>query len=161
MGNPQNRQQKRKYRFKNNQHANQQKRKKVADQKQTLRAKKISQQSFEGDGDSFFMLINFKILKDFVEGVAVCPECKGEGITFSNVEGSRMGLACMLKLSCNLCPNDISLYTSRESTKNIKKPGRNLFEANVRTVAAFREIGKGHEAGNSELCTYRKHANTK
>ena len=87
MGNPQNRQQKRKYRFKNNQ----QKRKKVADQKQTLRAKKISRQSFEGDGDSFFMLIDFKILKDFV-GVAVCPECKGGGMTFSNVEGSRMGM---------------------------------------------------------------------
>ena len=39
------------------------------------------------------------------------------------------------------------LYAQNVKEKEcIKKPGRTLFEANVRTVAAFREIGKGHEA---------------
>ena len=63
MGNPQNRQQKRRCGFKINQHTNQQKNRKVVNQKQTLRARNVSEQCYEGDGDSFLMLIDFEILK--------------------------------------------------------------------------------------------------
>ena len=37
------------------------------------------------------------------------------------------------------------MFTSNEVTQPTKKQGRKMFEVNVRSIIAFREIGRGHE----------------
>ena len=57
-----------------------------------------------------------------------------------------MGYAHKLRLICQDCPHKIEIFTSSECEKTESKQGRRKFEINVRTVTAFREVGKGHKS---------------
>ncbi len=56
-----------------------------------------------------------------------------------------MGFARRLKITCSSpeCNWEESFFTSDElaETEESRGPGRNYFEANVRAVVAFRELG--------------------
>ena len=58
-------------------------------------------------------------------------------------------LEWVLLINCNsyvwLAHKD-EFYTSGTCNKLVTKQGRNKFEVNVRTVASFREVGKGLES---------------
>ena len=116
------------------------------------RAKKVKDfvttddvQDLDVDEDNYFLIINFKTLKHYFENLAFCPECKLR-LDLNNDHGASMGFANKLKLACSNCGWSDSFFTSEQCAKSEKKQGRNIFEVNLRTVLAFREIGKGHEA---------------
>ncbi|XP_057301380.1 uncharacterized protein LOC130635880 [Hydractinia symbiolongicarpus] len=160
MVNAQNRHRKKKHKFGNNQHTFKKKRKlndsePVPATPNGLRSQKLS--STDGsvlEKENYFVFIDFDILKTFIEAVAVCnrKDCGSKNVVFLNKLNLRMGLACKLQLLCNDCSHEVTFFTSEECRKsepiktNNDNKGRNLFECNVRTVAAFREIGKGHES---------------
>ena len=60
-----------------------------------------------------------------------------------------MGFANKFTTSRDICDCERNFYRSKQCTRSIKKQGRNMFEINVRAIAAFREIGRGLEAINS------------
>ena len=100
-------------------------------------------ESSTSEPDNYFILINFSILKDIISSVGTCVNCGG-GISLVDVTKSRMGLAHQLKLFCNDCEWECQQFTS-QSSKPKETGGRSFYEANIRMVIAFREIGKGHE----------------
>ena len=53
----------------------------------------------------------------------------------------KFGLCCKLLLSCDKCDQSGHFYTRKQLPN---RTGRKPFDINLRTVAAFREIGKGH-----------------
>ena len=55
----------------------------------------------------------------------------------------KFGFACCLELSSNNCNWSSSLYSSKRIEKK-DTPGQNHFDINIRTIIAFREMGKGH-----------------
>ena len=65
-------------------------------------------------------------------------------------------------MSCKHCNWLSELYSSREIEQN-NTPGSNPFDINIRTIMAFREIGKGYSALETFLilwydeyaCTYK------
>ena len=60
----------------------------------------------------------------------------------------------MFKVSCDEnCGWYKSVYVSKEISR--VKQGRKAFDVNMRSVVAFREIGKGHAAMET-LCGYMK-----
>ena len=115
----------------------------------SLRSRKVTQgepSKSAIDDDDYFLLINFKILKTFMQNYLCCPQCEESTINFTIDNSSRMGFANKMVLSCASCDWDSIFFTSNQTTKPSKKQGRNMFEINVRSVVAFREIGKGHES---------------
>lgn len=114
-----------------------------------LRSKKIrlsdAAQRMKTPENDYHIIINFEILQDFVSSIASCPDCDSKKLEFSNNYISKMGLAMKFELKCKSCSWKKEFYTSKEC-KNKQKQGRNIFEVNVRSVMAFREMGKGHEA---------------
>eukprot|EP00112_Aurelia_sp_Birch-Aquarium-sp1_P018473 Seg441.5 transcript_id=Seg441.5/GoldUCD/mRNA.D3Y31 product="hypothetical protein" protein_id=Seg441.5/GoldUCD/D3Y31 len=99
------------------------------------------------DADStnyFFVLINMSILIDLISSLGKCPEC-GSLIEVINVPKSRMGFANKIRISCISCSWEESTFLSKECSPTVGR-GRKFFEVNVRSVIAFREMGKGHWA---------------
>ena len=95
------------------------------------------------DPSSFhYILINIEILSELFTLVGCCPDCAHRGIVISNEFKKKKGLANCLTLSCSNCEWTYSTYTSR-SIEKPSVPGMNAFDINVRSVVAFREIGKG------------------
>ena len=97
----------------------------------------------DGHQEDYFIVINFKIMKDIVSNVGKCLEC-GSKVEFADVLESRMGLAHKLTVKCTSCNWGKSQYSSSK-TKPKATGCRSYFESNVRLVTAFREIGKGHQ----------------
>ena len=163
MGNPRNKEIKKKYTFSDNQHTK--KRKVTTDAALTagppllqetpsaaaassntgsLRSKKVPVRC-NPENEDYFILINFQILSDFIVKFTCCQNCESRNVVFTNKSELRMGLACKLQLSCEDCLYEHSFFSSNECKKSEETQGRNLFECNVRAVTGFREIGKGHE----------------
>ena len=115
----------------------------------------------QNDLGSHYILIDTEILKIIIGCNGVCPleNCMGK-ITFKNLIKVKRGLSCKLVFNCEVCNWTQYFYTSKELPRE-SQAGRKPFEANLRTVTAFREIGKGYSAveavrGFMNLCSPMK-----
>ena len=73
----------------------------------------------------------------------MCPDC-GEKIKLNyNVE-KKTGFSYKLKLACEACIWSYRRYTSKHVEKENWSSNKGLFQINVQTILAFREIGKGY-----------------
>ena len=119
MANPQNLSRKKKYLFQNNQHTGGNKTYTKETPTKSLHARKVisnpsSSCAGKNEADSYFILMNFSILKSFIQKVSICTitnsACSDliKQCQFSTV---RMGLSCNLVLVCNDCLHKISFYT--------------------------------------------------
>ena len=63
-----------------------------------------------------------------------------------------MGFSNKLILNCCSCKWNIDLFTSYQTSHSASKQGRNMFDVNVRSVVAFREIGRGHDHISNYAC---------
>ena len=105
---------------------------------ETLRAKKLKlSDNFEIDFDSddYHLLINFKILKNFILANTSCVECNSSKMTLTN----------KLILKWKSCKWENYMLTSNRVTQLIKKQGRKTFEVNIRSIITFPETGRDHE----------------
>ena len=94
------------------------------------------------DEDDYFIFVNFKLLKTMLTSICKCPSC-GDVIDMHNVAESRMGFATKLKVFCLSCSWMHQSFMSKECLQEGRST-RSPFEVNIRVVAAFREIGRGH-----------------
>ena len=100
----------------------------------------------QNDLGSHYRLIDTEILKTIIGCIGVCPleNCK-EKITFKNLVKEKRVLSCKLVFNCEVCDWTQYFYTSKELPRE-SQDGRKPFDANRRSVVAFREIGRGHPA---------------
>ena len=96
------------------------------------------------DGNNYFVLINMSILMNLISSLGKCPEC-GSTVEVIDLLKLRMGFANKILVRCASCCWEQSTFLSEQCSPTTGR-GRNFFEVNVRTVIAFREIGKGHQA---------------
>ena len=116
----------------------------------SVRCKKITSSIFNTseddiDDQNYNIIVNFKLLKNFVSTFSTCPECCSHNVIFSDDLSCRMGYSHKLKVTCQDCPYNLETFTSDTCKKSEPIQGRNKFDINIRTVAAFREVGKGRE----------------
>ena len=94
--------------------------------------------------NDFNLIINFETLEEIFSLVAVCPECQHTSIHLQHDVNKQMGFNCRLKLTCRNCKHEISFQSSKDCINS--GSGRPFAKVNSRSVIAFREIGRGHEA---------------
>ena len=103
------------------------------------------------DHDDYFVLLNFSILRT-VTKLLSCPDCHTDGLCITDNLHKRMRFSHILELSCSSCDWHYPFSTSKElvnvagSAATEEKNGRHKYEANVRAVIAFREIGRGFQS---------------
>ena len=93
-----------------------------------------------------FFFMNFLSLKNIFELVSCCPgqSCTSK-LSVKLTESDKKGFALKLNISCiDSCGFSSNIFTSPQIETD--KPGCNAFEVNLRSVMAFREIGRGHKA---------------
>ena len=73
--------------------------------------------------------------------VGRCPDCLAS-IEIRHELEKKMGLGHYFILSCNTCNWGTTFCSSKKVESDMA--GRNQLEINLRTILAFREIGKGH-----------------
>ena len=80
-------------------------------------------------------------MSQIISCIGTCPDenCKGQ-INFFNILRRRYELSWKLKCNCDVCSWSRYFYTSKELSSNTR--GRKPYDINVRTVTAFREVGK-------------------
>ena len=156
MGNKKNRSRTRKRKFQGNQNvcttATNEKKPKPqtgtdTDNTSCLRYRKL-QNSFQESPkaekiiNDYNIIVNNNILKEFLTSM-VCPECLRQSLEFRDDLSCRMGYAHKLSVLCQNCGYEKTEYSSKQANNNTKNQGRRKFDINIRTVIAFREIGKG------------------
>ena len=74
-----------------------------------------------------------------------CPQCDGKFLAIIDNLKKRMGFAHHLELKCTSCDWNNSSYMSDkcQKTESHNNKGRSSFEINVRSIIAFRELGRG------------------
>ena len=102
-------------------------------------------ENIETNEENFFFLMNFCILKSMIKQVCICRSCNGDNLEIRNTD--KKGLSLEFYIECNDCKWTYNFFSSPE----FKFPGKDSrgqksFEVNIRSVIAFREIGRGHEA---------------
>ena len=105
----------------------------------------------ESPDESYYILIDTDIFRTIISCIGICPQehCTGK-IILNNSLKEKFGLCCKLLLSCDKCDWSEHFYTSKQLSN---RTGRKPFDINLRTVAAFREIGKGH-SGIETVCGF-------
>ena len=68
----------------------------------------------ELDQDDYYLFLNFKILKETLQGLLLCPECHQPTVNFVNNQEARMGFANKLTISCDICDWEKNFYTSKQ-----------------------------------------------
>ena len=114
---------------------------------EVIRSRKIKLSEIDEeniDKDDYFIYINFSVLQKLFMEVGLCPACR-EQINISDDLPSRMGLAHKIIINCE-CGWRRETFTSNACSNLENKQGRKPFEINIRTVLAYREIGRGHES---------------
>lgn len=91
--------------------------------------------------ENFFLIINFNVLKNVIDLCGSCPECR-EKVMLDCFMREKMGLSQKLSVFCTSCDWKKQLFSSPQVVDG--KKGNNRHEVNLRTVMAFREIGKGY-----------------
>ncbi|CAN7994762.1 unnamed protein product, partial [Ixodes pacificus] len=87
-----------------------------------------------------FRLIDFGLLRSFLQDVAVCKKCNKGEIILEEAIHRRSGLASCINVTCSECDALSVLETSRRTAGNV-------FEVNQRFVYALRTCGKGLTTG--------------
>ena len=94
--------------------------------------------------NDFNLIVNFQKMQDIFELVSVCPECQHSSMSLQHDKSKQMGFSCALKLTCKYCKHEINFQSSKDCINS--GSGRPFAELNIRSIIAFREIGRGHEA---------------
>eukprot|EP00112_Aurelia_sp_Birch-Aquarium-sp1_P009147 Seg2028.6 transcript_id=Seg2028.6/GoldUCD/mRNA.D3Y31 product="hypothetical protein" protein_id=Seg2028.6/GoldUCD/D3Y31 len=83
---------------------------------------------------------------DFNFIVGFCPDCKGS-LELQDDQDARSGFVHRLALRCTKCNWVNRFFTSKLAKKDDSAPTRcrSRFDLSVRSVLAFREIGRGYE----------------
>ena len=98
----------------------------------------------ETNQHNYFFIINFEILKNVFNETGCCGDCQGP---INLNDAGKMGFSVKLTLDCTLCDWSKSFNSSPEFLPpNCSATKKKSFEVNARSVIAFREIGRGHEA---------------
>lgn len=84
-------------------------------------------------------IINLNKFEKLMSKIAVCVKCSG---SLSIVTSNRLGLSVTVSIKCNDCDYKVS-------DKNSEKLSGGKMEVNVRSVYAFRCIGKGEQAAKT------------
>ena len=72
----------------------------------------------ELDQDDYYLFLNFKILKQTLQGLLLCPACYQRTVNFANDQEARMGFANKLTISCDICDWERNFYTSKQCTRS-------------------------------------------
>ena len=94
--------------------------------------------------NNYFVFINMSILVNLISSLGKCPECSS-AIGMIDLLKLRMSFAHKIIFTCTSCSWEQSVFLSEQCSPATSR-GRNFFEINVRSLIAFREIGKGHQA---------------
>ena len=107
---------------------------------------RLSIENQEREKDDYYILMSFSMLKRVVDSISNCKACS-EPLELTDDE-CRFGLCHQLSFQCKHCGWSEKFYSSPTSNKtNPESPARrHMFDVNIRSVVAFREIGKGHTA---------------
>ena len=100
----------------------------------------------------YYIMIHFNVIEQIVKETGRCPHCNDQVKIVNNLENKK-GLSCNLVLNCRKCKWSTDYYTSPCVEKKSDTPGPTSFDVNIRSVFAFREIGKGHKS-MSNFSTY-------
>ena len=99
----------------------------------------------ETNEENFFFLMNFCILKSMIKQVCICRSCNGDNLEIRNTD--KKGLSLEFYIEYNDYKWIYDFFSSPESKCPGKDSrGQKSFEVNIRSVIAFREIGRGHKA---------------
>lgn len=103
----------------------------------------------DSSSTNYFMLTHFSVVESIVKSLN-CPECFGT-VNLTDEISKRCGYAHSLTIKCEepVCMWSKSFSTSPEIKKEKQSKGRNMYEVNVRSVIAFREIGCGYASMNT------------
>ena len=72
----------------------------------------------ELDQDDYYLFLNFKIMKETLQGLPLCPECHQPTVNCVNNQEARMGFANKLTIFCDTCDWDRNFYTSKQCTRS-------------------------------------------
>ena len=107
---------------------------------------RLSIENSKGERDNYYIIMSFQILKAVI-GKLKCEWCR-ENLELVDNEPLRAGLSHKLSLQCKIC-GILEIFHSSSATDNANPDSvarRSMFDINLRSVVAFREIGKGHKA---------------
>ena len=86
-------------------------------------------------------------MKSLINQIYVCRSCNGDNLEIHNTE--KKGLSLQLSIEFNDCDWTYKLFFSPEfkfQEKDSRGRGQKSYEINIRSIIAFREIRRGHEA---------------
>lgn len=96
-----------------------------------------STQDKEDNELEMYFFMNLSILKSIIDVVGQCPDCKNNTVSVNINTDKKKGFAQEIMLECTC------LWTHTVFSIPRIKDGKSSFDINLRTVMAFREIGKG------------------
>nr|XP_047122595.1 uncharacterized protein LOC124806069 [Hydra vulgaris] len=95
------------------------------------------------DDDEFIFFMHFKQMKSCFEKYATCNIC-GTKLSMLHDHSRHLGFSLFFQIYCSGCAFKDTFFSSPVVKNN--KAGINTSEINVRSVMAFREIGRGRDA---------------
>ena len=98
--------------------------------------------SAETEGNVIF---NTGIMKNFIEEIEKCPTCFS-AIEFVHDTANKKGLCHFSHTKCISCDYEQKIASSKEVSQAQSEKGKQLYDINLRSIVAFREIGRGHSA---------------
>ena len=101
---------------------------------------------FVNENINGYVLFDIMIFINMIKELVKCMQCGSSVIIEHNVD-DKMGLCSFFTIKCNHheCPWTKKVATSNFIDKHIGS-GKVPYDVNLRTVVAFREIGRGHTA---------------
>ena len=91
-----------------------------------------------------YLMVDTDLLSSFITNIASCKICYSNVVVTHKLD-EKQGFAHNISVKC--CKDSCSWSKGFWTSKKIKTPkGRPPFDINMRSVIAFREIGKGHTA---------------
>ena len=108
---------------------------------------RLSFENDKGECDDYYILMSFPILKAAISRCK-CEFCQ-ESLNIVDNEPFRAGLLQKLSFQYRKC-GILNTFNSSPATYNVSHPDskarRTMVDITLRSVLAFREIGKGHKA---------------
>ena len=105
---------------------------------------KLSEPLSSTETGNYYVLIDISVLHSIIQTVAKCPYCESS-LIMENDLGKKKGFCQFLLLNCSNCAWSTDFQTSTK-VKREGTPGPSSYDINLRSVFAFREIGKGFKA---------------
>ena len=98
------------------------------------------------DNPECYIFINTDIIRGIIDLIGVCPSRKSAHLNIQYNISRKRGLAHLLSITCPECAlvKEFSTYKEiKKNNNNVTQRGRNMFDINLRSCIAFREMGKG------------------